>query len=64
MALLGVSMPYIRKEKIMVPNKNNKKETWIKKRHKFIVPVGMKFIGMYAKWKYNIDAKPYKDQGK
>ncbi|MBR5230221.1 MAG: 1-acyl-sn-glycerol-3-phosphate acyltransferase [Firmicutes bacterium] len=48
----------------MVPNKNNKKETWIKKRHKFIVPVGMKFIGMYAKWKYNIDAKPYKDQGK
>lgn len=46
----------------MSANNKTKKETWTKPRHKVIVWIGMKFIGLYARWKYHIDVKPFKEQ--
>ena len=47
----------------MTANKKSKNETWTKARHRFIFPFAMKFLGPYVRWKYNIDVKPFKEQG-
>ena len=47
----------------MTNDKKTKKDTWTKPRHKIIFPVGMKILGAYSRWRYNIDVKPFKEQG-
>lgn len=41
--------------------KNTQK--WIKPRHSVITSVARFLLAPYVKWKYNVDAKPFKEQG-
>ena len=59
----GINVMLLRKGNYMTTNNKTKKDTWTKKYHKILVPIGMVFLSAYARWKYNIEVKPFKEQG-
>lgn len=40
-----------------------KKDSWVKPRHKVITSLVKIFLAPYTKWRYNIDVRPFKEQG-
>jgi len=47
----------------MTAEKKVKKDTWTKPRHKVVTALAMPVFSIYIKWRYNVDIRPFKDQG-